>query len=300
MFFLKPVLLALLVLSASTRVAAISLAGTLNSFEGKVWVNEALVRPINGGTRALEVGRVLRTEHGMAEILLAPGSFLRLGERSKLTLEPIGMPDARARLESGEALLEAIALPGPIVLEQDGVSAVIRKPGLYGFDQKHAMISVYVGEAQFHKGGYQTIVGHGFSVGGRHLRKFALSPPGGSLFSWSKLRSELLSDESAAVAQTPGWHGPDWYRVPWSDSYTFLSASGVSIGPFGWPYYSPGYLPNSIPTHPSGDTYLYGPPVISLPVPGHTDEPPGLVSPGPGTAPYTVPLTLPGVPRFPR
>jgi hypothetical protein len=211
----KPVLLALFVLSAPARVAAASPAGTLNSFEGKVW----------------EVGRTFRTEQGMAEILLAPGSFLRLGERSKLTLEAIGTPDVRAWLESGEALLEVIALPVPIVLKQDSATAVIRKPGLYGFDPKHSVMSVYAGEAQFSKGGYQTIASQGTSVGVRSHRKYALSPiPGDPLLSWSRIRSEQLSDESAASALAypggAGWDVANWYRIPWSGSYTFLSASG--------------------------------------------------------------------------
>ena len=302
MHVLKLVFLALLVLGALTRTAAAPPAGTLNSFEGTVRVNGAPLQPLNSRAQTLEVGRVLKTDQGMAELLLVPGAFLRLGERSALTFEAIGTTDVRARLDSGEALVEVIALPGPIVLEQDGVRAVIRKPGLYEFDQKHSMISVYGGEAQFSKGGYQTIVGQGFSVSSRHLRKYAVSPtPGDPLFSWSKVRSEELSDESAASAQTfPGgagsWRSPDWYRIPWADSYTFLSASGTVAGPFGWPYFSPGYTPNAIPMHPSGDLYLYGPPVPANPI----TAPQRSVSPGPGTSPYTVPLTAPGVPRFPK
>jgi FecR protein len=281
----KPVLLAVFVLSAPALVAAASPAGALNSFEGKV----------------REVGRTFRTEQGMAEILLVPGSFLRLGERSRLTLEAIGTPDVRVRLENGEALLEVIALPVPIVMKQDGVSAVIRTPGLYEFDQKHSVVSVYSGEARFSKGGHQIIAIQGISVAVRSLRKYAISPiPGDPLLSWSRIRSEQLSDESAASALAypggAGGHAANWYRVPWSGSYTFLSASGTVTGPFGWPYYSPGYTPNAIPTHPSGDSYLYGPPVPANPI----TAPQQPVSPGPGPSPYTVPLTAPGVPQFPN
>ena len=236
----------------------------------------------------------------MAEILLAPGSFLRLGEQSKLTLETIGTPDVRVRLDSGEALLEVIALPVPIVVKQDGVSAVIRKPGLYEFDQKHSAMRVYAGEADLSKGGRRTIASQGISVGVRSLRKYALSPiPGDPLLSWSRIRSEQLSDESAASALAypggAGWQSANWYRVPWSGSYTFLSASGTVTGPFGWPYYSPGYTPNAIPAHPPGDLYLYGPPVPANPM----TAPQQPVPHGPGTSPYTVPLTAPGVPQFP-
>ena len=301
MFFPKVVFLWLLVASATIRVAAASPVGMLNSFEGQVSINGAPVHPVNSRLRMLEVGSVLRTGQGMAELLLTPGSFLRLGERSQLTLEAMGTPDVRVRLNNGEALVEVVALEVPIILELNGVTAVIRKPGLYGLDQNHALLTVYDGEAQFTKGANQAIAHKGFSIGGRHLRKFPLSAPVGSLFSWSKIRSEQLSDESAASAQTyPGgansWRGPDWYWIPWADSYTFLSASGTVTGPFGWPYFSPGYAPNAIPVHPSGDLYPYGPPVLANPI----SAPQPFVSPGPGAAPYAVPITAPGVPQFPK
>jgi hypothetical protein len=49
--------------------------------------------------------------------------------------------------------------------------------------------------------------------------------------------------------------------------------------------------PYALPNHPSSDSYLYGPPVA---------PPPPLIKPQPqGDAPYTVPLTAPGMPQFP-
>ena len=300
MSFLKAVVLTLLVTSVSLHAASGSPVGLLNSFEGQVWINGKEVQPVDAAQNTLKVGGVIRTGHGMVELLLTPGTFLRLGERSGLALEASGPPEVRARVENGEVLLEVLDMQVPIVLEQNGATAAVRKPGLYGFDQEHASMTVYVGEAVLSKDGVMINVGEGFSVSARHLRPFPSSPAvANSLFSWSRLRSEQLSDESAAVAQTPGWHGTDWYRVPWSNSYTFLSASGAVTGAFGWPYYSPGYLPNSAPTHPSGDTYLYSPPVISLPSSGRAGTP-AVTSPGPDATPYTVPLTLPGLPQFPK
>ena len=131
-------------------------AGTLNAFEGEVRVDWVPVRRVSTG-------------HGMAEILLARGSFLRLGEGGDLTLES----GVRIRLENGEALLEVVTLQAPIVPEKNGVSAVVRKPGLYGFDQRHAVMTIYEGEAEFGKGGVKKIASPGFSVGARHHMEHA-------------------------------------------------------------------------------------------------------------------------------
>jgi hypothetical protein len=275
-------------------------SGTLNSFRGEVWVNGVAAGPISAGRTTLEIGRAIKTGEGMAELLLAPGGFLRLGNHSELTLEAAGTPEVRVRLGTGEALIEVLDLQAPIVLEQNGVTAVVRKPGLYDFDAKHAAMAVYAGEAQFSKGKKRIIVSKGFGVRTRSLREVEAHPGSGStVLSWSSFRSELLSTQSAASAQAypseaGNRHDPAWYWNPWSASYTYLSASGVVTGPFGWPYYSPGYAPNYAPVSHGGDSGLYSPPVPVMPGPMQPVAPASR-----GSVPV-VPLTAPGVPEFPN
>lgn len=277
--------------------------GTLNAFTGEVWINGVSAGPTDAGRTTLETGRVIKTGEGMAELLLTPGSFLRLGSHSELALEAAGKPGVRVRLRTGEALMEVLDLEAPIVLEQNGVTAVIRKPGLYDFRAKRAVMAVYAGEAQFSKGTKQIIAGMGFGARTRSLREVETHPDSGSaIFLWSNLRSELLSSQSAAIAQahasdTDNRHAPAWYWNPWSASYTYLSASGAVAGPFGYRYYSPGYsvgyAPNYAPSTRGGDSWLYGPPVPAMRGPMQPAAPVG--SPVPG-----VPLTAPGVPGFPN
>jgi hypothetical protein len=144
--------------------------GTLNSFTGEVWINGVAAGPTSAGRTTLEIGHAIKTGEGMAELLLTPGSFLRLGNHSELTLEAASTPLSRVRLGTGEALIEVLDLRGRIVLEQNGVTAVVRKPGLYDFDAKRALMAVYAGEAQFSKGQKQTIAGKGVGVRTRSLR----------------------------------------------------------------------------------------------------------------------------------
>src|SRR5579863_9427275 len=53
--------------------------GMLNSFTGEVWINGVAAGPTSAGRTTLEIGRSVKTGEGMAELLLTPGSFLRLG-----------------------------------------------------------------------------------------------------------------------------------------------------------------------------------------------------------------------------
>jgi hypothetical protein len=233
--------------------------------------------------------------------LLSPGSFLRLGYRSELSLERSRTAEVRVRLASGEALIEVLDVATPLVIEQSGVTTVVLNPGLYEFNETRAAIAVYAGEVEFSKDDKQIIAETDFGVRTRSFREFRTGPdPASTLLAWSRTRSELLSSESAASAQAYSgsagkWHGPAWYWDPWSASYTFLSASGFVNGPFGWPYYSPGYAPDSIPVHPRGDSWLYGPPVLSTPdhYAGRRYGP--VQTPAP-----SVPLTAPGMPQFPN
>jgi hypothetical protein len=247
----------------------------LNSFTGDVWINGAQADGSSDGRAALEAGQEIATHNGMAELLLTPGSFVRLGAGSVLQLESTQAPGVRLRLKRGRAVIEILTSQPPIVVEERDATATFQKPGLYGFDTKRGEIAVYSGEA---------LVEKGFGVKTRGL-------PADPLIAWSNLRSEQLSRESAAAAQTVT-DGSGWLWDPWARSYTWLSASGAVTGPFGWPYYSPGYVPNAIPVH-RGDSYLYGPPVIQTP--GVAPAAPDYTRPAPA-----VPLTAPGVPQFPN
>jgi hypothetical protein len=56
--------------------------GTLNSLTGEVWMNGAPVGAISAGRVILKPGRPIKTGEGMAELLLTPGSFLRLADQA--------------------------------------------------------------------------------------------------------------------------------------------------------------------------------------------------------------------------
>jgi len=281
--------------------AAPARPGTLNAITGEVWLNGMRVDPTRLRLGTLEAGGALKTGQGMAEVLLSPGGFLRLGARSEFTLEAIGTSEIKGKLAKGEALVEVLDASAALTIEQNGVSARLRKPGLYEFNEKRALIAVYAGESQLNQHDKQLIADTGAGVGTRRFRVFRTSSdPGNTLLSWSRSRSEQLSSESRASAQentgAAQSTGPQWHWDPWATSYTFLSASGFVTGPFGWPYFSPGYAPDSIPVH-RGDTWLYGPPIMPNPVPvgGYGPSP---LSHESGNRTSTVPLTAPGEPHF--
>jgi len=64
------------------------------------------------------------------------------------------------------------------------------------------------------------------------------------LYNWSNLRSQYLSQASAASARTYlvggiGWAGGGWYWNPYFSSYSYLPGDGFLYSPFGYGFYSP-------------------------------------------------------------
>ena len=289
-----------LVLVAACQVQAETVTrGIVNSFQGEASINGV---PVSGPAR-VQSGQTFKTGRGMAELLLTAGTFLRLGHDSTLSFASSGGAEVEVRLSKGEALVEAVVVHSPdfpIVREGD-TTTVIMAPGLYEFNQRRGAVAAYAGSAKIIKGAKQVALEAGFGYRTRNLHEVtSVSDPGNALYAWSNFRSEQLSLESAASAQTYSgsldeWHSPSWYWDPWSSSYTLLSASGHVNSPFGWPFYAPGHSHNYLPQHRGGDSFLYGPPV---PIRGGV-TPAGAVAPGMSPVP-TVPLTAPGVPAFPN
>lgn len=281
------------VISIACASAAAPGIGTVNSIEGEVSIDGvAVVASSNGSTVAAQ-GHVVSTGEGLAEILLNPGTILRLGHHSEVAmLSPV-------KLIKGEVMIAVVELPeaGPIALDNNGVVTTIQAPGVYDFKRNHGVVEVYDGSAQIASGDRQVTLKKGFGSRSHRLRGYPVTPDESSpLYSWSRFRSEQLSRESASSVQLaaanakPPSHA-SWLWDPWSNSYTFISASGFVNGPFGWPFYAPGHSHNYIPEH-SGESFLYGPPIPKTPAAAPAAP---AAAPRPG-----VPLTAPGVPTFPN
>ena len=56
-------------------------------------------------------GQVLRTGSGRAEVLLAPGVFLRLDSQAAMKMLDNRLEDTQAELQKGTALIEVVQLP---------------------------------------------------------------------------------------------------------------------------------------------------------------------------------------------
>jgi len=232
--------------------------GTLNYVEGQAYFDDQPLDHNSIGKTTLEVGQSLSTDRGKAEILLTPGVFLRVGDNSSVNMVAAGLEETELRVDKGHAIVEVdqIYPQNELRVTVGQATARILKPGLYDFDLQQNELRVFDGEAMVQEGDRQIKIkaGHDLAVTGNSLYKEAKfdkkAMNSDDLYRWSSLRSDYEAEanlDAARIVVADGW-GPSywgavgWYWDPWFSAYTFMPLDGIFYSPFGWGFYSPGFV----------------------------------------------------------
>ncbi len=139
---------------------------------------------------------VLRTETGLAEVLLGPCGAMWIGERSSFRMVSARLSDIRIELLSGSVIVGA----GPMakrtqlsLLWKDALMTLAR--GAFRFDAEPPEAEVLAGRMKLRVANKEILVmtGRSLSLDGLSSpRKFPRGDPDG-LESWSKIRADLLA-----------------------------------------------------------------------------------------------------------
>lgn len=272
--------------SAASSLYVISAkAGGVNFVQGEVFVarkNGKSGLLLKGD--ALEIGdKVSSGASGKAEILLNPGSFVRLAENSEFEFKTVSLEDLQVELNSGSAMFEVITdNEFTFAVNVPKAKFFVVKTGVYRVDilaDGTSKIEVWKGKAQVDdayatevKGGREAVVkGSQVTVG-----KFDRDEKD-ALETFSKSRAKELAKANAKLQNQDvrtslmssfyrtGWTLNDayglWVFNPRFGSFCFL--------PFGYGWNSPyGF------SYPR-DIWSYNlPPVIYNPPPIYTNNPP--------------------------
>jgi FecR protein len=258
--------------------------GTLNYVEGHALIGNEMLNSKSIGVAQMEAGQSLSTQQGRAEVLLTPGTFLRVGDNSTVRMISPDLTNTQVQVEKGEATVEVTDIhpQNNIRVDENGAVTRLVKNGFYDFDADRGVVRVFDGQAEVQvsdrdvkvKGGHELDLGSS-KLKARGFDKKQYEDTG--LYKWSTLRSAYLAEANADLAPTyivngfygPGWIGAGWYWSPWFSCYTFLPADGVLYSPFGWGFYSPfwgydvglygGYPVYHYPHRFSADPQRWGP-----------------------------------------
>jgi len=225
--------------------------GTVNYVEGQASIDNQPLSANSVGSVQLQAGQSLNTQAGKVEVLLVPGTFLRVADDSSVKMVSPGLANTEVEIDKGRAMVEAtdINKNNDIRVDVNGVTIRVLQNGLYDFDSNQSTIRVFKGKAEVVVNDQKIDLGKE-----RELVLNANAKPKAEdfdarkyeddFFRWSALRSGYLSEASVDQARIyvnggPGWLGPGWYWDPWFSCYTFIPGAGVFYSPFGWAFYSP-------------------------------------------------------------
>lgn len=269
-------------------------SGVVQYLEGDATIGDKPVELKFGHYPDVKKNEVLSTQEGRAEVLLSPGSFLRLAENTQVKMISNDLTDTNFELIKGEILIEtmdstkdrASVAGNAITVVYKNTSTRLEKAGLYEFKAEPAQVRVFEGEAAV-KAGDQTLeLKHGkmASLESSLVAEKFDAKEGDELTRWSSRRSSYIATANVYSAKTAvngsgsgfgsgygygygsGYLGSGgWAWNPMFGMFTYLPYGGMAYSPFGYGYWSP-YAFSQY--YPSIGGYYYG--GGYLPVTGRT------------------------------
>ncbi|MDQ3372527.1 MAG: FecR family protein [Acidobacteriota bacterium] len=266
-------------------------AGGVNYVEGKV--SNARANGRSGlllKSDTVEVGDKISTGiNGKAEILLNPGSYIRLAENTNFEFETTSLDDLQLNISRGSAMIEAITTDEfKVAVNTPKGRFFVVKSGVYRIDVANdgaGRVGVWKGKVQIDnfdsteiKGGRAAII----DGGQVEVVKFDRDEKD-ALETWSKVRAKELAKVNSRLQQSRdirnsllssfnrrGWSLYDsyglWVRDSFSSSYCFLpfgygwsSPYGYGFGRDIWHYRLPTYIyqqPTPIVNNGGGRTLI--------------------------------------------
>jgi hypothetical protein len=278
-------------------------AGLVNAVEGPVNVQVHEQVP----AEAL----IQTAPRGQVEILLNPGSFLRLGENSEAVLDSVELTNIAIRILTGSAIIESSSVEkdSPIRVTDGSLSVLITAPGLYKFSANTA--SVLDGElrtedfAHSISKGWEIRATTGDQGTSYDEAKLDSSEPVSPLEQWSGDRSQQIASAAGRSSETDSASNlpPPYPSDPLYPAYpsypTPFSYPGGAIPPYGYgPRIVPSFTPFSFFQWYNGGYSFYqpftpfmiGPPVLRYPYYAGPGRPILRPSPGLPRPPATTPF----------
>ena len=264
---IAPLILATLVATVKLRADEFSdhfiaaTAGVLNYVEGRPLVfSDASVigKELKSRTQVKTGDRITTSAADRMEILLNPGSYLRLGPNSELRVKDTAFGSMKFQLTHGSAIVESATFNRKVHALQVGTPAgdvVFEKAGLYRLEVQPSTVQLAVqkGQARWLKEGAEIATlksGKRFVLAvpapGKEVQYAALDKKDADeLDSWSRRRAEFLV---AANSRLSPWlmnsmssrYGYSmrggWMFNPYFGCYTFLPFDSTFGSPYGFTY----------------------------------------------------------------
>ncbi|MFN0085221.1 MAG: FecR domain-containing protein [Blastocatellia bacterium] len=260
--------ISVMAVTAQAQYLTSTRAGFVNNTDGKVYVlrvdsEDGDKGRASMGTQLREGDQLSTQANSRAEVLLNPGSYLRLSENSEIRAVNTNLDEVRMELLKGSVIVEVgqIDKKAPIEIVTPNGTLTLTKDALLRIDitGTETLIAVRQGEVSIgaRDSGLLSAnrIGRGkvFSLrGGASANVAKLNKDAADSFDvWSFNRAQTLTAANVqALRRAPTYSAFNggWYFDPFYNCYTFIPFRGRYFSPYGF-----GFFNNW------GDCYWYNP-----------------------------------------
>jgi hypothetical protein len=224
-------------------------SGVIHFADGSVFLDDQRVEQKAGKFDQIKNGSELRTQDGRAEVLLTPGTFLRVGANSAIRMISNELDDTRIELLSGSAVLDQ----GSDTLANTSVTILynldqvhVKKPGRYRFDSEPPQVKVESGDADVTGADGKPVeaaAGYAVALEGKLTARKLLNDSGlanpDDLDRWDGARDRSIADGNLDASAATDLSGAiDGWQ---NDPDAVLQSLGIQPYPPGMSSYIPPY-----------------------------------------------------------
>ncbi len=238
-----------------------SKAGFVNRADGKVYILRA--DSLDGergraslGTQMREGDRLMTELDGRAEVLLNPGSYLRINEKSEILARSTDLAEVRFELKAGTIIVEVsdVDKKMPIEIMTPNGSVFIRKMGLYRIQAFADSSRIAVRQGELILGGTRdlAIANKGYKIKKGKVASLTSGNAMPALASldkdlidefdvWSFNRAQALVAANHSALRMSGISGRlayGWMFDPFFGTYTFIPRNGLIWTPYGFGFFN--------------------------------------------------------------
>jgi hypothetical protein len=244
--------------AAQAQYLVSSKAGLVNRVEGKVQLKaqgSALgeMSTVSMGQQMKEGDRLSTSANSYAELLLSPGSYLRLNEKTEIEAVRTPFDNTRFDVLQGSVILEVgeIDKKTPFEIGTPRTVVTINKVGIYRIDVIGQDVAVSVRKGEAYLGTREQLFAHSaIKVGGNKAYRFiGDGPPQTAKLNskvydafdqWSYLQAESLVAANYGVLQRTRSRSSllsGWVYDPYLNRYTYIPGSWLFVSPYGFGFY---------------------------------------------------------------
>jgi hypothetical protein len=240
-----------------------SKAGFVNRVDGRVFIerqeNTGSERGrASLGTQMKDGDLIATAVESKAEVLLNPGSYMRLGEQTEVRAINTSLSEMRFEVVKGSVIVEVGELEKQIVVEIQTPAGVIsvNKAGIQRIDVTGGVTTIAVRQGEAYLGtreqllakqatkigrGKVTRLSNAFVAGSQlQMAKIDKDATVDELDAWSFNRAQTLMAANQSVLrrqQSSSSLAHGWYFDPFYNGYTFIPGGGY-FSPYGFPFFS--------------------------------------------------------------